>query len=569
MAINENESNNFLRHIIDEDIAQGWNDGRVHTRFPPEPNGYLHIGHALAILLNYGIAQAYGGKFNLRFDDTNPVKEETEFVEGIIENIKWLGVDWEDRLFFCSDYFGKLYEFAIQLIKSGKAYVDDQTIDQIRETRGTLTEPGQNSPYRERAVEENLDLFERMKKGEFPDGSRVLRAKIDMAAGNINLRDPVLYRIRHATHHRTGDDWCIYPMYDYSHPLSDALESITHSLCSLEYSDHNELYQWFLNNVDYSGPGITGKPKQIEFGRWSVSGHVMSKRKLRRLVEEGFVSGWDDPRMPTLVGLRRRGYTPAALRSFSERIGVSRHNTILEAAFLEHCLREDLNAHSPRMMAVLRPLKVVLENYPAGQVEWLEVENNPEDPTAGNRQVPFSRELYIEQEDFMEDPPKKFFRLSPGREMRLKGAYIIKCESVVKDAEGNIVELRCSYDPETKSGEAGANRKVKATAHWVSASHAVPVTVRLYDQLFNVPNPDDVEEGQDFTSQLNPNSLEVLTGCLVEPGLAAANPGDKFQFLRQGYFHADPTDSLPGHPVFNKIVGLRDNWAKAQQKTEE
>jgi len=566
LASNETESNNFIRHIIDEDIAQGWNDGRVHTRFPPEPNGYLHIGHALAILLNYGVASSYGGQFNLRFDDTNPVKEETEFVEGIIENIKWLGVDWEDRLFFCSDYFDDLYEFAVQLIKKGLAYVDDLSGDEIREYRGTLTEPGRNSPYRDRSVEENLDLFARMKNGEFADGSRVLRAKIDMASGNINMRDPVLYRIRHAHHHRTGDKWCIYPMYDYSHPLSDALESITHSLCSIEYADHNELYRWFLENVDYSRPGVQGRPKQIEFGRWSVTGNVMSKRKLRRLVEEGHVSGWDDPRMPTIVGLRRRGYTAAALRTFSERIGVSRSNTMLEAGFLEHCLREDLNAHSPRMMAVLQPLKVVLENYPEGQVEWLEVENNPEDPAAGNRQVPFSRELYIEQEDFMEEPAKKFFRLAPGREMRLKGAYIIKCESVEKDAEGKITLLRCSYDPESKSGEAGANRKVKATAHWVSASHAVPAVVRLYDQLFTVPNPDDVPEGQDFTDRLNPNSLQVLEGCLVEPSLAAAKPGDKFQFLRQGYFHADPVDSREGHPVFNKIVGLRDTWAKAQQQ---
>ena len=569
MTINETDINNFIRHILDEDIAQGWNEGRVHTRFPPEPNGYLHIGHALAILLNYGVAQSYGGKFNLRFDDTNPVKEETEFVEGIIENIKWLGVDWEDRLFFCSDYFDQLYDFAVQLIKKGKAYVDDLSGDEIREHRGTLTEPGIASPYRDRSVEENLNLFQRMKNGEFLDGAKVLRAKINMTAGNINMRDPVLYRIRHASHHRTGDKWCIYPMYDYSHPLSDALENITHSLCSIEYADHNELYQWFLSNVDYSGPGVTGRPKQIEFGRWSITGNVMSKRKLRRLVEENHVSGWDDPRMPTIVGLRRRGYTPQALRSLSERIGVSRHNTVIEIGFLEHCLREDLNVHTPRMMAVLKPLKIVFENYPEGQVEWLEVENNPEDPSTGTRKVPFSREVYIEQEDFMEDPPKKFFRLSPGREMRLKGAYIIKCASVVKDEDGNIVELRCTYDPETKSGEPGANRKVKATAHWVSASHAVPATVRLYDQLFTVANPDDAPEGKDFIANLNPNSLEVLEGCLVEPSLALAKPGDKFQFLRQGYFHADPVDSTAGHPVFNKIVGLRDTWARAQQKTEE
>jgi glutaminyl-tRNA synthetase len=566
LAINETEITNFIRHIIDEDIAKGWNDGRVHTRFPPEPNGYLHIGHALAILLNYGIARDYGGQFNLRFDDTNPVKEEAEFVEGIIENIKWLGVDWEDRLFFCSDYFEDLYQFAIQLIEKGLAYVDDLSADQIREYRGTLTEPGKNSPYRDRSVEENLDLFKRMRAGEFPDGSRVLRAKIDMAAGNINMRDPVLYRIRHAHHHRTGDKWCIYPMYDFSHPLSDALESITHSLCSIEYADHNELYRWFLDHVDYSRPGVQGRPKQIEFGRWSITGHVMSKRKLRRLVEEGHVSGWDDPRMPTLVGYRRRGYTPAAFHALSEIIGASRSNTMLDAALLEHCLRNDLNAHAPRMMAVLRPLKVVLQNYPEGQVEWMEIENNPEDEAAGTRKVPFSREIYIEQEDFMEDPPKKFYRLAPGREMRLKGAYIIKCEQVIKDEQGNIVELLCSYDPETKSGMPGANRKVKSTAHWVSAAHAVPVTVRIYEQLFSVPNPDDVPEGKDFTDLLNPNSLQVLQGCLVEPSLAAARPGDKFQFLRQGYFHADPVDSRVGHPVFNKIAGLRDTWARQQKK---
>jgi glutaminyl-tRNA synthetase len=566
LAINETEITNFIRHIIDEDIAKGWSDGRVHTRFPPEPNGYLHIGHALAILLNYGIARDYGGQFNLRFDDTNPVKEEAEFVEGIIENIKWLGVDWEDRLFFCSDYFEDLYQFAIQLIEKGLAYVDDLSADQIREYRGTLTEPGKNSPYRDRSVEENLDLFKRMRAGEFPDGSRVLRAKIDMAAGNINMRDPVLYRIRHAHHHRTGDKWCIYPMYDFSHPLSDALESITHSLCSIEYADHNELYRWFLDHVDYSRPGVQGRPKQIEFGRWSITGHVMSKRKLRRLVEEGHVSGWDDPRMPTLVGYRRRGYTPAAFHALSEIIGASRSNTMLDAALLEHCLRNDLNAHAPRMMAVLRPLKVVLQNYPEGQVEWMEIENNPEDEAAGTRKVPFSREIYIEQEDFMEDPPKKFYRLAPGREMRLKGAYIIKCEQVIKDEQGNIVELLCSYDPETKSGMPGANRKVKSTAHWVSAAHAVPVTVRIYEQLFSVPNPDDVPEGKDFTDLLNPNSLQVLQGCLVEPSLAAARPGDKFQFLRQGYFHADPVDSRVGHPVFNKIAGLRDTWARQQKK---
>ncbi|MGI6345222.1 MAG: glutamine--tRNA ligase/YqeY domain fusion protein [Bacillota bacterium] len=564
MSAYEAESN-FIRHIIDEDIRQGWNDGRVHTRFPPEPNGYLHIGHALAVLLSYGIAQSYGGKFNVRFDDTNPIKEEEEFVESIIEDLHWLGVDWEDRLFFCSDYFDKLYECALNLIERGLAYVDDLSGDEIREYRGTLTEPGRNSPYRDRSIEENLDLFQRMKAGEFPDGSRVLRARIDMSSGNINMRDPVIYRIRHASHHRTGDKWCIYPMYDFSHPLSDAIENITHSLCSIEYADHNELYRWFLENIDLDAVGISGRPKQIEFGRWSVTGQVVSKRRLRRLVEEGYVSGWDDPRMPTLVGLRRRGYTPAAFRLLSERSGVSRSNTTLDAAFVEHCLREDLNLHAPRMMAVLQPLKIVLENYPEGQIEWMEIENNPEDPSAGFRQVPFSRELYIEQTDFMENPPRKFYRLAPGREMRLKGAYIIKCESVIKDEAGNVVELRCTYDPESKSGQPGADRRVKATAHWVSAAHAVPVTVRLYDQLFLTDDPDNVPEGKDFTDLFNPDSLQILEGCMVEPALQEAQPGDRFQFLRQGYFNADPVDSRPGHPVFNKIVGLRDTWARMQK----
>lgn len=565
MSVNEADLSNFIRRIIDEDLEKGLNDGRVHTRFPPEPNGYLHIGHAMAIMLNYRMSQMYGGKFNLRFDDTNPVKEEQEFVDAIIDDVKWLGADFEDRLFFCSDYFDELYEFAIQLIKAGKAYVDDLTPEQMREYRGTLTEPGKNSPYRDRSIEENLDLFERMKNGDFPDGSRVLRAKIDMASPNINMRDPALYRIRHAHHHRTGDKWCIYPMYDYSHPLSDALEGITHSLCDINYADHNELYAWFVNNVDY---GVPGCPKQIEFGRWSVSNTVLSKRKLRRMVEEGLVSGWDDPRMPTVRGLRRRGYTAKALAAFAERAGVSRHATTLEYGFLEHCIREDLNATAPRVMAVLRPLKVVLENYPEGQVEWMEVENNPEAPETGTRKVPFSRVVYIEQEDFMEDPPKKFFRLAPGREMRLKGAYIIKCESVVKDDNGNIVELRCTYDPETKSGEAGANRKVKATAHWVSAEHAIKATVNLYETLFTQENPESAEEGKDFTDYVNPSSLEVLTDCMLEPSLADAKPGESFQFLRQGYFHVDEKESVDGKLVLNKIVGLRDTWAKAQQKND-
>ncbi|NLY54043.1 MAG: glutamine--tRNA ligase/YqeY domain fusion protein [Firmicutes bacterium] len=565
MATNETEATNFIRRIIDEDIARGWNDGRVHTRFPPEPNGYLHIGHAKAIWLNYSIAKDYNGLFNLRFDDTNPTKEEQEYVDAIINDVKWLGVDWGDRLFFTADYFDRMYECAVQLIKDGKAYVDDLSADEIREYRGTLTEPGQESPYRNRSVEENLDLFERMKNGEFPDGARVLRAKIDMASPNINMRDPVIYRIRHASHHRTGDKWCIYPMYDFAHPLEDAFENITHSLCSIEYADHNELYEWVLDNVDYSGPGITGRPKQIEFARLNLSHTVMSKRKLRRLVEEGVVEGWDDPRMPTIAGLRRRGYTPESIRIFCERIGVARSDSIVDIAFLEHCVREDLNASAPRLMAVLRPLKITLENYPEGQVEWVEIENNPEDPDAGNRLVPFGRELYIEREDFMENPPRKFYRLAPGREMRLKGAYIIKCERVIKDADGNITELICSYDPESKSGMPGADRKVKATAHWVSAQHAVPVTVRLYDHLFLKENPDDAPPGKDFMANLNPNSLEVLTNCLAEPEMRKAKPGDRFQFLRQGYFFADPIDSKDGKLVFNKIVGLRDTWKRKRQ----
>ncbi len=562
MATNETELNNFIRRIIDEDIARGWNEGRVHTRFPPEPNGYLHIGHAKAILLNYSIAKDYNGLFNLRFDDTNPTKEEQEFVDSIIDDIKWLGVDWEDRLFFTADYFDRMYELAVQMIKDGKAYVDDLCVDEIREYRGTLTEPGRESPYRNRSIEENLDLFTRMKDGEFPDGARVLRAKIDMASPNINMRDPVVYRIRHASHHRSGDKWCIYPMYDYAHPLEDAFESITHSLCSIEYADHNELYEWFLDNVDYSGPGIQGRPKQIEFARLNITHTVMSKRKLRRLVEEGIVTGWDDPRMPTIAGLRRRGYSPQAISNFCERIGVARSDSTVDVAFLEHCVREDLNAHAERLMAVLRPLKITLENYPAAQVEWVAIENNPENPDAGERQVPFSRELYIEREDFMEDPPRKFYRLAPGREIRLKGAYIIKCERVIKDEDGNITELICSYDPESKSGMPGANRKVKATAHWVSAAHAVPITARLYDHLFTKANPDEVPEGQDFMANINPNSLEVLTNCMAEPAITAAQPGDRFQFLRQGYFHVDPVDSKDGKIVVNLIVGLRDTWKK-------
>lgn len=554
---------NFIQTIISEDLAQGKNEGRVHTRFPPEPNGYLHIGHAKSICLNFGLALANQGITNLRFDDTNPSKEDVEYVDSIQEDVHWLGFDWQERRFYASDYFEKLYEYAVQLIKAGKAYVCDLSADEIRQYRGTLTEPGQESPYRNRSVEENLDLFNRMRAGEFPDGSRVLRAKIDMASPNLNMRDPVIYRILRSRHHRTGDTWCIYPMYDYAHPLSDAMENITHSICTLEFADHRPLYDWVLDNVDYEVKEH-GRPQQIEFARLNLSYTVMSKRKLRELVEKGYVRGWDDPRMPTISGLRRRGYTPEAIRDFCERIGVAKRDSMVDIALLEHCIREDLNRRAARVMAVLRPLKVILDNYPEGQVEWLEAENNPEDPNAGSRKIPFTRELYIEQEDFMENPPKKFFRLTPGGEIRLKHAYIIKCESVVKDDKGNIIELHCSYDPESKSGGATSGRKIKGTSHWVSAAHAVPAEVRLYDKLFMSENPDEEAEGLDYKANLNPDSLEVLKDCRVEPGLAEAKPGDKFQFLRQGYFCVDPDSSNAG-PVFNRIVSLRDTWAKVQK----
>ena len=560
MAIQEPELKNFIRRIIDEDIAAGWNEGRVHTRFPPEPNGYLHIGHAKAIWLNYSIARDYSGLFNMRFDDTNPTREEQEFVESILADARWLGIDWGERLFYTADYFDRMYELALQMIENGKAYVDDLSADEIREYRGTLTEPGKDSPYRNRSVAENLDLFVRMKDGEFPDGARVLRAKIDMAAPNINMRDPVIYRIRHASHHRSGDKWCIYPMYDFAHPLEDAFESITHSLCSIEYADHNELYEWFLDNVDYSGPGIQGRPKQIEFARLNLTHTVMSKRKLRRLVEEGIVDGWDDPRMPTIAGLRSRGYTPESIADFCERIGVARSDSTVDVAFLEHCVRQDLNAHAKRLMAVLKPLKITLSNYPEDLVEWVSIENNPEDPEAGERLVPFARELYIEQDDFMENPPRKFFRLSPGNEMRLKGAYIIRCDEVIKDDEGQITELICSYDPESKSGMPGSQRRVKATAHWVSADHAIPFTAHLYNHLFTKANPDEAPEGEDFMSNINPHSLETLTGCLGEPSLGEALGGERFQFLRQGYFFIDPKGSGAERLQANLIVGLRDTW---------
>ena len=550
-------STNFIQSIINEDAKTGRHGQRVHTRFPPEPNGYLHIGHAKSICLNFGIAAENGGLCNLRFDDTNPSKEDVEYVDSIQEDVKWLGFDWGDRMFYASDYFPQLYEYAEQLIRLGKAYVCDLSAQEMREYRGTLTEPGRNSPYRDRPVEENLDLFRRMKAGEFPDGSRTLRAKIDMASPNITMRDPVLYRILRAIHHRTGDTWCIYPMYDYAHPLSDAIERITHSICTLEFEDHRPLYDWCVETLG------TYRPQQIEFARLNLTHTVMSKRKLRELVEQNLVSGWDDPRMPTISGLRRRGYTPEAIRDFCERIGVAKSNSMVDLELLEHCIREDLNARAARAMVVLRPLKVVIENFPGNTVEELTAENNPENPDMGSRIVPFSRELYIEQEDFMEQPPGKFFRLAPGREVRLKHAYIVKCEQVVKDPQsGEILEVRCTYDPESKSGGATSGRKVKGTLHWVSAAQAVPAEVRLYDHLFKDATAGDINEeaGQ---SVMNPHSLVSLKQAMMEPSLANAEPGTRYQFLRQGYFCVD-SDSRPGAIVFNRIVSLRDSWAKAQ-----
>jgi glutaminyl-tRNA synthetase len=565
-GVNKTDSthpSDFIREIIDDDLKTNKYGGRVHTRFPPEPNGYLHIGHAKSICLNYGIAVQYGGLFNLRFDDTNPSKEEVEYVESIKKDIRWLGVDWEDRLFYASDYFEQLYEYAVQLIKDGKAYVDDLSADEIREYRGTLTEPGKESPHRNRSVQENLDLFERMRAGEFEDGSRVLRAKIDMASGNLNMRDPVMYRILHATHHRTGDKWCIYPTYDWAHGQSDSIEGITHSICTLEFEDHRPLYDWFLDQLKVH------HPQQIEFARLNLNYTIMSKRKLLQLVEEGHVRGWDDPRMPTISGLRRRGYTPESIRNFCERIGVAKRDSVVDVALLEHCLREDLNKKAPRVMAVLRPLRVIIDNYPEGQTEELEAINNPEDASMGMRKIPFSRELFIEQDDFREVPPKKFFRLAPGQEVRLKHAYIIKCERIVKDEKtGEVVELHCTYDPATKSGEAKAGRKVKSTLHWVSAGHALPAEVRLYDYLFLKANPDEVEEGSDFKANLNPNSLETLTSCKVEPNLAGAKHGNRYQFLRLGYFCVDP-DSSDEKPVFNRTVSLHDEWAKIEKKQKK
>jgi glutaminyl-tRNA synthetase len=556
MSTRDNETSNFIRDIIDEDIRNNKNEGRVHTRFPPEPNGYLHIGHAKAICIDFGTALRYGGLCNLRFDDTNPAKEEVEYVEAIIRDVHWLGFDWGDRLFYASDYFDRLYEYAVQLVKMGKAYVDDLSAEQIREYRGTLTKPGNESPYRNRSVEENLELFEKMRKGEFPDGSRVLRAKIDMAAGNLNMRDPTIYRIKHASHHRTGDKWCIYPMYDFTHCLSDSIEGITHSLCDLDFEDHRPLYDWFLDQL-----GVH-HPQQIEFARLNVTYTVLSKRKLIQLVQGGYVRGWDDPRMPTLSGLRRRGYTSETVVRFCEKAGVAKRASIVGVALLEHTLREDLNVRCPRVMAVLRPLKVIIDNYPEGKVEELTAVNNPEDDSAGTRTIPFWREIYIERDDFREEAPKKYFRLKPGGEVRLKHAYFIKCERVVKDNSGEIIELHCTYDQATKSGEATDGRRVKGTLHWVSASHAVDVEVRLYDRLFNKENP---LEDENFIDNLNPDSLEVLTSCKAEPSLAEVRPGDRFQFLRQGYFCVDP-DSTPGKPVFNRTVTLRDSWAKIEGK---
>jgi glutaminyl-tRNA synthetase len=545
----------FIREIVRSDLASG-KHSTVATRFPPEPNGYLHIGHAKSICLNFGVAQEFGGTCNLRFDDTNPTKEDVEYVDSIIESVHWLGFDWGDRLYYASDYFERIYQYTLGLIRDGKAYVDELTADQIREHRGTLTAPGTESPWRNRPVEESLDLFERMRKGEFEDGAKVLRAKIDMASPNLNLRDPVIYRIRHATHHRTGDAWCIYPMYDYTHAISDAIEHITHSLCTLEFEDHRPLYDWTVDNLP-----VPSKPRQIEFARLNLTYTIMSKRKLLQLVQEGLVSGWDDPRMPTIVGLRRRGFTPESIREFAARIGVAKRENMVDVALLEDAVRDDLNRRARRAMAVLHPLRVVIENYPEGQVEQIEIPANPEDPSMGTRSVPFSKVLYIEQDDFKEVPPPKYFRLSPGREVRLRGTYFLKCERVVKDTAGGIVELRCTYDPATRGGSSPEGRKVKATIHWVSAAHALDAEVRLYDRLFTTPDLHDAEEGRDWKSYLNPNSLEVLSGCKVEPGLEQSAPLSTFQFERLGYFCVDP-DTTAGSLVFNRTVPLRDTWAR-------
>ncbi len=551
-------STNFIKYIIEEDLKIGKNDGKVLTRFPPEPNGYLHIGHAKSICLNFGLAAEYHGLCNLRYDDTDPSKESIEYVASIKEDVRWLGFDWQDREYYASNYFEQLFEYAVQLIKAGNAYIDSLSAEEIRQYRGTLTRTGKNSPYRERSIEENLDLFERMRAGEFRDGAHVLRAKIDMASPNMIMRDPTLYRIRHVSHYRTGKMWCIYPMYDFTHCLSDSIEGITHSICTLEFEINRQLYDWVLDHLN-----VECHPRQIEFARLNLSFTVLSKRKLIRLVEDGHVSGWDDPRLPTISGLRRRGYTPKAIRSFCDRIGVAKADSMVDMALLEYCIREDLNKHAPRVMGVLRPLKVVIDNYPENEEEALEAVNNPGDPSMGTRKVPFSRELYIERDDFMEDPPKKFFRLAPGREVRLRYAYFITCVDVIKDPDtGEIIELHCAYDPATRGGDAPDGRKVKGTLHWVSVNHAITAQVRLYDHLFAKENPNEVEAGKDFAAYLNPTSIEILNDCKIEPSLAAAKPSSLCQFERLGYFCVDAKDSTPDRLVFNRTVTLRDTWAK-------
>lgn len=556
----EKRQKNFIEEIVEEDLSAG-RVKEIHTRFPPEPNGYLHIGHTKAMVVDFGTAEKYGGKCNLRFDDTNPTKEDVEYVDAIIEDIRWMGFDFEDRLFYGSDYSEQIYQYAVQMIQKGLAYVDELTMDQTREYRGTLTEPGKESPYRNRSIEENLDLFQRMRNGEFESGAKTLRAKIDMASPNMNLRDPVMYRIKKEHHHRTGDAWCIYPMYDFAHPLQDAIEGITHSLCSIEYVDHRPLYDWFLEKLEIPSP-----PHQYEFSRLNINHTVMSKRKLRELVEKGYVDGWDDPRMPTLCGLRRRGFTPSAIRSFIELVGVAKTNSVADWGLLEYCVREDLNKTASRVMGVLNPLRVVIENYPEGASEELDVENNPEIPDAGTRKVPFSREIYIERDDFMVNPPPKYFRLKPDGEVRLKNAYFIKCTGYETDENGEVTLVKATYDPLSRGGESPDGRKVKGTIHWVSAAHAVDAEVRLYDMLFKVENPDDVPEGGDYKDNMNPESLIKLTHCKLEPSLRDAKPGDRFQFLRMGYFCADSKESKPGQPVFNKTVGLKDTWAKIAGK---
>ena len=559
----KNKLTNFIKNIIDEHNANNRFNKRVHTRFPPEPNGYLHIGHAKSICLNFGLAEEYGGKCNLRFDDTNPVKEEQEYIDAIIEDVRWLGFNWEERLFYASDYFEQMYAFALQLIKKGKAYVDDLTSEEIRAYRGALTKPGTESPFRDRSVEENLDLFERMRAGEFPDGAKVLRAKIDMHSPNLNMRDPVMYRILHAEHPRSGNTWCVYPMYDWAHGLEDSIEKITHSICTLEFEDHRPLYDWFLDTLEIY------HPQQIEFARLNLTYTVMSKRKLLRLVREKYVNGWDDPRMPTISGLRRRGFTPQAIREFADRIGVAKSNSTVDYALLEHVLREDLNQRALRVMAVLHPLKVVIDNYPQGQTEELEAVNNPEDESMGTRLLSFSGEIYVEREDFREEAPRKWFRLAPGKEVRLKHAYYITCTKVIKNAAGEVTELHCTYDPKSRGGWTDDGRKVKGTLHWVNAQTAIPAEVRLYAHLFNKENPDEIHEGRDFTANLNPDSLQVLTHALVEPSLKNAEAGVSYQFLRQGYFCVDSKDSTSEHLVFNRTVTLRDSWARIEKQMKK